>query len=99
MKGGDHVTVLFKKIKEALFSVLPVAAIVCLLNLTPLVNFSGLEIGVFLISAVFLILGIGLFSMGADMAMTPMGEHAGAGLTKSKKLLLLLAVCFLTKNT
>ena len=88
-------TVLFKKIKEALFSVLPVAAIVCLLNLTPLVNFTGLEIGVFLISAVFLILGIGLFSMGADMAMTPMGEHAGAGLTKSKKLLLLLAVCFL----
>jgi hypothetical protein len=54
-----------------------------------------LEIGVFLVSAVFLILGIGLFSMGADMAMSPMGEHTGAGLTKSKKLLLLLGVCFL----
>jgi hypothetical protein len=44
---------------------------------------------------VFLILGIGLFSMGADMAMTPMGEYTGAGLTKSKKLLLLVSVCFL----
>ncbi len=88
-------TVLFKKLGEALISVLPVAAIVCLLNLTPLVSFSSLEIGVFLISAVFLILGIGLFSMGADMAMSPMGEYAGAGLTKSKKLLLLIAVCFL----
>ena len=88
-------TVLLKKIQEALFSVLPVAAIVCLLNLTPLVHFSGLEIGIFLVSAVFLILGIGLFSMGADMAMSPMGEHAGAGLTKSKKMLLLLSVCFL----
>ena len=88
-------TVLLKKIKEALVSVLPVAAIVCLLNLTPLVHFSGLEIGVFLVSAVFLILGIGLFSMGADMAMTPMGEYTGAGLTKSKKLLLLISVCFL----
>ena len=88
-------TVLLKKIQEALFSVLPVAAIVCLLNLTPLVHFTGLEIGVFLASAVFLILGIGLFSMGADMAMSPMGEHAGAGLTKSKKVLLLLGVCFL----
>ena len=87
--------VLFKKIKEALFSVLPVAAIVCLLNLTPLVHFSSLEIGVFLASAVFLILGIGLFSMGADMAMTPMGEYTGAGLTKSKKVLLLVSVCFL----
>ena len=88
-------TVLLKKIQEALFSVLPVAAIVCLLNLTPLVHFTGLEIGVFFASAVFLILGIGLFSMGADMAMSPMGEHAGAGLTKSKKVLLLLGVCFL----
>ena len=88
-------SVLFKKIKEALVSVLPVAAIVCLLNLTPLVHFTGLEIGVFLVSAVFLILGIGLFSMGADMAMTPMGEYTGAGLTKSKKLLLLVSVCFL----
>ena len=88
-------TVLFKKIKEALVSVLPVAAIVCLLNLTPLVHFTGKEIGVFLVSAVFLILGIGLFSMGADMAMTPMGEYTGAGLTKSKKLLLLISVCFL----
>lgn len=87
--------VLLKKIKEALFSVLPVAAIVFILNLTPLVNFTTTEMVVFGISAVFLVLGIGLFSMGADMAMTPMGEHAGAGLTKSKKLLLLIAVCFL----
>ena len=88
-------TTMLKKIKEALVSVLPVAAIVCLLNLTPLVHFTGLEIGVFLVSAVFLIFGIGLFSMGADMAMTPMGEYTGAGLTKSKKLLLLISVCFL----
>ena len=88
-------TELLKKIKEALMSVLPVAVIVLILNLTPLVHFTGLEIGVFLVSAVFLILGIGLFSMGADMAMTPMGEYTGAGLTKSKKLLLLISVCFL----
>ena len=88
-------TVLLKKIREALVSVLPVAAIVCLLNLTPLVHFTSLEIGVFLVSAVFLILGIGLFSMGADIAMTPMGEYAGVGLTKSKKLILLVSVCFL----
>ena len=86
---------LFKKMKEAFLSVFPVTAIVCLLNLTPIVHFTGLEIGVFMVSAVFLILGIGLFSMGADMAMTPMGEHMGAGLTRSKKLLLLISVCFL----
>ena len=86
--------VLLKKIKEALVSVLPVVAIVFFLNLTPLVNFSGKEIAVFLISAFFLILGIGLFNLGADLAMTPMGEHIGAGLSKTKKLSLLLGVCF-----
>ncbi len=86
--------ILLKKIKESLVSVIPVVAIVFLLNLTPLINFTGSEISAFLISAVFLILGIGLFNMGADIAMTPMGEHIGSGLTKLKKPMLLLAVCF-----
>lgn len=86
--------VLTKKIKEALISVLPVTAIVFLLNLTPIVRFSGKEMAVFLLSSFFLILGIGLFNLGADLAMTPMGEHTGSGLTKSGKFWLLLAVCF-----
>lgn len=88
------INVLMKKIREALVSVLPVAALVFLLNLTPVVNFSGKELFVFLISALFLILGIGLFNLGADLAMTPMGEHIGAGLSKTKKMSLLLGVCF-----
>ncbi len=82
------------KLKEALISVLPVTFIVILLNLTPLVNFSEKEIIVFSISALLLILGIGLFNLGADLAMTPMGEYVGSGLTKSKKLNILLIVCF-----
>ena len=82
------------KIKEALTSVLPLSVIVVLLNLTPLVNFTVREIGVFLVCSFLLILGIGLFNLGADLAMTPMGEHVGAGLTKSKSLKLLLLVCF-----
>ncbi len=86
--------ILLSKIKEALVSVLPVTAIVLLLNLTPLVNFSWPEMGVFVASAFFLILGIGLFNMGADMAMTPMGGQIGSGLTKTGKLTLLLTVCF-----
>lgn len=85
--------ILLDKIKESLVSVLPVAAIVFLLNLTPIVDFSAVEIGVFLASAVLLILGIGLFNLGADLAMTPMGEHIGSGLTKSKSIILLLTVC------
>ena len=83
------------KIKEALVSVLPVTLIVVLLNFTPLVDFSSKEIVVFIISAVLLIIGIGLFNLGADIAMTPMGEHVGSGLTKSKNIILLVSVCFM----
>ena len=43
---------LFSKIKEALFSVLPVTLIVMILNVTPLVNLSFAEILIFSISAV-----------------------------------------------
>ncbi|MBQ8292769.1 MAG: DUF1538 domain-containing protein [Bacilli bacterium] len=83
------------KIKESLVSVLPVTLIVILLNLTPLVNFSVKEIVVFSVSALLLILGIGLFNLGADMAMTPMGKYVGSGLTKSKKVFILIIACFL----
>ena len=83
-----------KKLGEALTSVFPVTAIVFILNLTPLVNFSAKELKVFIISSLLLILGIALFNLGADLAMTPMGEHIGIGLTKTKKLSLLLLVCF-----
>lgn len=48
----------------------------------------------FSISAGMLVLGIGLFNMGADLAMTPMGSHVGAGLSRQRKLTLLLLVCF-----
>jgi len=89
------IKVLVEKIKEAAVSVLPVAAIVFLLNLTPLINLSGTELLVFSVCAVLLILGIGLFNLGADIAMTPMGEQIGVGLTKSGNLKLLLSVGFL----
>ena len=85
--------ILLVKLREALVSVFPVTAIVMLLNLTSLVNFSSLEIAVFLISAVFLILGISLFNMGADMAMTPMGVHVGSGLSKSGRIGMLRPCC------
>lgn len=84
----------FSKIKESLISILPVTLIVIILDFTPLINLEINEILVFSVSALFLILGIGLFTLGADVAMTPMGEQVGAGLTKSKNLKLLLIVCF-----
>ena len=83
-----------EKIKEALLSALPITAIVYVLSLTPWFNFTGAELITFTVGAVLLVVGLGLFSMGADMAMTPMGTHVGAGLSRQKKLTLLLIVCF-----
>ena len=85
---------LWAKIKEALLSALPITAIVYIMSLTPLFDFSYTELITFTVGAVLLIIGIGLFNLGADLAMTPMGTHVGAGLSKQRKLGLLLVVCF-----
>ena len=84
----------WEKLKESLLSVLPVVVIVLVLSCTPLVNLTWQEIGVFCFSAFLLNLGMGLFSLGADVAMSPMGEQIGAGLTRSKNRWLLIVVCF-----
>ncbi|MDE7301576.1 MAG: DUF1538 domain-containing protein, partial [Clostridia bacterium] len=85
---------LLSKLKEAVISVLPVTAIVLIISFTPLVNLTTEQTVAFAVSAVGLIIGIALFNLGADLAMTPMGGHVGTGLTKSKKVLVLLSVCF-----
>ena len=83
-----------EKISEALVSALPITAVVYILALTPLFDLSAVELITFTVGAVLLILGIGLFNLGADLAMTPMGAHVGSGLSRQKKLGLLLTVCF-----
>jgi len=85
---------LLLKIKEALVSALPITMIVYAMSLLPWFNFSRDELIVFSISAVMLVLGIGFFNLGADLAMTPMGTHVGAGLSRQRKLWLLLSVSF-----
>ena len=83
------------KIREALLSALPVTAVVYLLSLTPFLDLSSAELITFSVGAVLLVVGIGLFSLGADLAMTPMGTQVGSGLSRQKKLGLLCGVCFL----
>ena len=48
----------------------------------------------FLIGTVMVIVGMGLFSLGADVAMTPIGNRIGATLTKSRNVCLMLGVGF-----
>ncbi|MBR3437398.1 MAG: DUF1538 domain-containing protein [Lachnospiraceae bacterium] len=85
---------ILNKLKESAFSVLPVAVLVLIISFTPLADLTWPERIIFFVSALFLIVGMGLFSLGADLSMSPMGEYVGAGLTKTRKIGLLLAVCF-----
>lgn len=90
------VKILLNKLKESVLSVLPVMLIVLIISFTPLGSeFTVTEMIIFSVSALFLIIGISLFNLGADLAMTPMGEHVGTGLTKSKKVAVLISVCFI----
>lgn len=83
-----------KQIKEAAQSILPISIIVCVLHFT-LTPFDTWTFGAFLVGTVFLILGMGLFSLGADMAIGPMGEAIGSELTKSRKLPIIIIFGFL----
>ncbi len=87
-------TRLYSKLREGVASVLPIALIVMLLCffVTPIPTDLMLA---FVIGTVMLILGLGLFTYGAEASMTPMGNYIGAKLTKSRKLLLILSVSFL----
>ena len=85
---------LWIKFKESALSVLPVALIVLILNCTPLVDFTATETVIFACSSLALVFGIALFNLGADIAMTPMGEQIGSALPKAGKFKTLLLVCF-----
>ncbi len=84
-------TILGPKISESLSSVLPVTAIVLILLCT-IVPVSAEMMLAFLLGAVLLIVGMGLFTLGAEVAMAPMGQYVGSKMTKSRKLWLIILV-------
>ena len=94
MDFREFLSSLWSKFKESIASVLPVCALVFGLALTPWTDISAKELSVFAGASILLVLGIALFNLGADMAMTPMGQYIGEGLTKSKRLGVLLGVSF-----
>lgn len=91
---GKTRTVLREKVNEALASVLPITAIVLLLSVTIAPMPTDVLLA-FLVGAVLLIVGMGLFTLGADTAMLPIGERVGAHMTRSRKLWVVVAVSFL----
>ncbi len=85
---------LLLKTKESLSSVLPITIIVLILNFT-ITPMPFVIRGLFLMGTVLLIAGMGLFTLGAEVAMMPMGEQIGSVLTRSRKIVLLVGVSFL----
>lgn len=82
-----------EKITESLSSVLPVSCIVLILGIT-IAPIPLDPLMLFLAGAAFLIIGMGFFTLGVDMAMMPIGEKVGAQLTKTKKLSIIILACF-----
>lgn len=82
-----------EKVSESVVSVLPITAIVLLLSIS-IAPLSPAALILFLFGALLLVLGMGLFTMGVDMSMIPMGEGIGAQMSKAKRILIPLLACF-----
>ena len=83
-----------EKTMESLSAVLPITGIVMLISVF-LVPMQLGTLVMFLAGAVMLILGMGLFQMGAEMAMTPIGEGIGVQLSKTKSVIFVILIGFI----
>ena len=91
MAIGKH---LKEKWQEALRAVLPIIVIVLALCFF-VVPISSSILLCFLLGAAMLMVGMMFFTLGAELAMTPMGERIGSCLTKSKNLVAVVLLSFL----
>ena len=83
------------EMRKSLISVLPIYALVMLLLIFRIIEFTGYEILSFSLATIIVIIGIGLFNYGSEHAMTPIGKMVGKGLTKQGKVIILLLVVFM----
>ena len=82
-----------EKTMESLSAVLPITGIVLLIS----VFLVPMELGslvMFVVGAVMLILGMGFFQLGAEMAMTPIGEGIGVQISRTRSIVLILLTGF-----
>ncbi len=82
------------KLVESLKSVLPIALIVLALSIT-IVPMSTGDMFLFLVGVVCLIIGMSLFTAGAEMSMQQLGSKIGSTVGGSKKVWLIAFVSFL----
>lgn len=85
---------LLLKLKDGFISILPIYLIILILNFTPYIDLSNYEILVLSFATILAALGLALFNMGSDLAMTPMGKLSGSYLTKQGKMWILVFFAF-----
>ena len=79
------------KLKEAAVAVIPITALVLILNFA-LGGMPTLNLASFMVGAVFLIIGMALYTLGSNIFMEPAGEHIGAKVTATRKVWFILLV-------
>ncbi len=79
------------KMKEAVIAVLPITALVLILNFS-LGSMPTLNLASFLVGAVLLVVGMALYTLGSSVFMEPAGEHIGAKVTSTGKVWFILLV-------
>lgn len=82
-----------EKIMESLSAVLPITGIVMFISILLV----PLELGtmfMFMTGAIMLVVGMGFFQLGAEMSMTPLGEGIGVQISKTKYIVLIVAIGF-----
>ncbi|MGI5971658.1 MAG: DUF1538 domain-containing protein [Oscillospiraceae bacterium] len=77
--------VIVSRLKEVLFSVLPITVIVLILNFT-ITPMDTVVIVRFLIASLLVVLGLTIFLLGVDIGITPLGDLTGTSIAKSNKL-------------
>ncbi|MDO4547167.1 MAG: DUF1538 domain-containing protein [Clostridia bacterium] len=72
---------------------MPIAVIVFIICffIVPVPNSALLA---FVVSVLFVVLGMALFTLGTDVAMTPIGEYVGQAITHSRKLWIIVLIGF-----
>lgn len=82
-----------EKIMESLSAVLPITGIVLVISIF-LVPLELSTMFMFLTGAVMLVVGMGFFQLGAEMSMTPLGEGIGVQISKTRNIILIIAIGF-----
>lgn len=84
------------KFKSALISTLPMVVIVLIIHFSGLATIDDTkDIVIFSVSAFLIAIGMGLFTIGTDLAMSPIGEYIGASITSQRKIGLMVFLFFL----